>query len=176
MAQIKAQKTEPLLLNKTDLCRSLGISTQAFDKWTVPIHSKKGRECLYTMSDVVANRVGNERSKHESTADEPDKQNNIDYERYRLTKAQADGQELKNEKERKEVVDVDFNIFVLNRIAAQIAPVLDQIHIRMKRKFPDISDKLIEAMKAEVIKSQNTVSKLADTIGDLLDEYIGSAD
>ncbi|MCL1048927.1 terminase small subunit [Shewanella abyssi] len=176
MAQIKAQKTEPLLLNKTDLCRSLGISTQAFDKWTVPIHSKKGRECLYTMSDVVANRVGNERSKHESTADDPDKQNNIDYERYRLTKAQADGQELKNEKERKEVVDVDFNIFVLNRIAAQIAPVLDQIHIRMKRKFPDISDKLIEAMKAEVIKSQNTVSKLADTIGDLLDEYIGSAD
>lgn len=175
MAQIKAQKTEPLLLNKTDLCRSLGISTQAFDKWAVPIHSKKGRECLYTMSDVVANRVGNERGKHQLEDDEPDKPN-IDYERWRLTKGQADGQELKNEKDRKEVVDVGFNIFVLNRIAAQVAPVLDQIHIRMKRKFPDISDKLIEAMKTEVIKSQNTVSELAETIEDLLDEYIGSAD
>ncbi|SQH76948.1 Phage DNA packaging Nu1 [Shewanella benthica] len=177
MAQIKARKIEPLLLNKTDLCRSLGISTTAFDKWAVPVHSKKGRECLFAMSDVVANRVGNERSKQQVGGESVDPEKpNLDYERYRLTKAQADSQELKNEKDRKEVVDVGFSIFVLNRIAAQVAPVLDQIHIRMKRKFPDISDKLIEAMKAEVIKSQNTVSELAETIGDLLDEYIGSAD
>ncbi|GIU22208.1 terminase small subunit [Shewanella sp. MBTL60-007] len=177
MAQIKAQKTEPLLLNKTDLCRSLGISTTAFDKWAVPVHSKKGRECLYAMSDVVANRVGNERSKQQSASEDFDPEKpNLDYERYRLTKAQADGQELKNEQSRKEVVDVGFNIFVLNRISAQVAPVLDQIHIRMKRKFPDVSDKFLEALKGEVIKSQNTVSELAEMIEDLLDEYIGSAD
>ncbi|MEL4391288.1 terminase small subunit [Shewanella xiamenensis] len=177
MARIQPQETAPVLLNKTDLCKSLGISTQAFDKWDVPIHSKKGRECLYTMADVVANRVANERKKHLGKPDEddPDKPD-IDYERWRLTKAQADGQELKNEKERQEVVEVGFCTFVLNRISAQIAPVLDQTHIRMKRKYPDIPERYIDAFRAEMIKSQNTVAELAAGIEDLLDEYIGSTD
>ena len=177
MARIQTPDAEPVLLNKTDLCKSLGISTQAFDKWDVPIHSKKGRECLYTMADVVGNRVANERKKHISrpVEDEDDKPN-IDYERYRLTKAQADGQELKNEKDRKEVVEVAFCSFVLSRIAAQISPVLDQIHIRVKRKFPDMPERTVDAIRAEVIKSQNTAAELANGIEDLLDEYIGSTD
>lgn len=177
MARIQPQETAPVLLNKTDLCKSLGISTTAFDKWDVPVHSKKGRECLYTMADVVANRVANERKKHLSKPDEDDPEKpDLDYERWRLTKAQADGQEIKNEKERKEVVEVGFCIFVLNRIAAQIAPVLDQIHLQVKRKNPELPERTIQAIKAEVIKSQNTASKLAEGIEDLLDEYIGSTD
>jgi phage terminase Nu1 subunit (DNA packaging protein) len=177
MARIQPQETAPVLLNKTDLCKSLSISTQAFDKWDVPVHSKKGRECLYTMADVVGNRVANERKKHISKPDDedPDKPD-IDFERWRLTRAQADGQELKNEKDRKEVVEVLFATFVLNRIAAQIAPVLDQIHIRVKRKFPDIPERTIDAIKAEVIKSQNTAADLAEGIEGLLDEYIVRAD
>ncbi|MGI2021712.1 terminase small subunit [Shewanella glacialipiscicola] len=181
MARIQTPEIEAVLLNKTDLCKSLGISTQAFDKWDVPVHSKKGRECLYTMSDVVGNRVANERKKHllgkagKPDDDDPDKPN-IDFERWRLTRAQADGQELKNEKDRKEVVEVLFATFVLSRIAAQIAPVLDQTHIRMKRKFPETPERLIDAFRAEVIKSQNTIAELANGIEDLLDEYIGRAD
>ncbi|MGI2078472.1 terminase small subunit [Shewanella putrefaciens] len=177
MARIQPQETAPVLLNKTDLCKSLSISTQAFDKWDVPVHSKKGRECLYTMADVVGNRVANERKKHISKPDDEDPgKPDIDFERWRLTRAQADGQELKNEKDRKEVVEVLFATFVLNRIAAQIAPVLDQIHIRVKRKFPDIPERTIDAIKAEVIKSQNTAADLAEGIEGLLDEYIGRAD
>jgi phage terminase Nu1 subunit (DNA packaging protein) len=178
MARIPTPEAEPVLLNKTDLCKSLGISTQAFDKWDVPVTSKKGRECLYTMSDVVGNRVANERKKHLGKPDDDGGEDkpNIDFERWRLTRAQADGQELKNEKDRKEVVEVLFATFVLNRLAAQIAPVLDQIHIRVKRKFPDIPERTIDAIKAEVIKSQNTAADLAQGIEDLLDEYIGSTD
>ncbi|WP_350431731.1 terminase small subunit [Shewanella sp. H8] len=177
MARIPQQQIEPVLLNKTDLCKSLNISTTAFDKWDVPVHSKKGRECLYTMADVVGNRVANERKKHLGKPDEDESDKpNIDFERYRLTKAQADGQELKNEKDRKEVVEVGFCTFLLSRIAAQVAPVLDQIHIRVKRKFPDIPERTIEAIKAEVIKSQNTTAELASSIEDLLDEYISSTD
>jgi phage terminase Nu1 subunit (DNA packaging protein) len=177
MARIPTPEAEPVLLNKTDLCKSLGISTQAFDKWDVPTTSKKGRECLYTMSDVVGNRVANERKKHLSNpAPEDNDKPNIDYERWRLTKGQADGQELKNEKDRKEVVEVAFCSFLLSRIAAQISPVLDQIHIRVKRKFPDMPERTIDAIRAEVIKSQNTAAELANGIEDLLDEYISSTD
>tara|TARA_R110002050_G_scaffold45998_2_gene108433 strand:+ start:26849 stop:27382 length:534 start_codon:yes stop_codon:yes gene_type:complete len=177
MARIPTPEAEPVLLNKTDLCKSLGISTQAFDKWDVPFTNKKGRECLYTMADVVGNRVANERKKHLSNPapDDNDKPN-IDYERWRLTKGQADGQELKNEKDRKEVVEVAFCSFLLSRIAAQISPVLDQIHIRVKRKFPDMPERTIDAIRAEVIKSQNTAAELANGIEDLLDEYISSTD
>jgi phage terminase Nu1 subunit (DNA packaging protein) len=177
MARIQTPDAEPVLLNKTDLCKSLGISTQAFDKWDVPINSKKGRECLYTMSDVVGNRVANERKKHVSnpTPEDNDKPN-IEFERWRLIKAQAYGQELKNEKDGKEVVEVAFCSFVLSRIAAQISPVLDQIHIRVKRKFPDMPERTIDAIRAEVIKSQNTAAELANGIEDLLDEYIRSTD
>ncbi|MGI2108460.1 terminase small subunit [Shewanella frigidimarina] len=177
MARIPTPEAEPVLLNKTDLCKSLGISTQAFDKWDVPTTSKKGRECLYTMADVVGNRVANERKKHLSNpAPEDNDKPNIDYERWRLTKGQADGQELKNEKDRKEVVEVAFCSFLLSRIAAQISPVLDQIHIRVKRKFPDMPERTIDAIRAEVIKSQNTAAELANGIEDLLDEYISSTD
>ncbi|MEH6734046.1 MAG: terminase small subunit [Shewanella sp.] len=177
MARIPTPEAEPVLLNKTDLCKSLGISTQAFDKWDVPTTSKKGRECLYTMADVVGNRVANERKKHVSNpAPEDNDKPNIDYERWRLTKGQADGQELKNEKDRKEVVEVAFCSFLLSRIAAQISPVLDQIHIRVKRKFPDMPERTIDAIRAEVIKSQNTAAELANGIEDLLDEYISSTD
>jgi phage terminase Nu1 subunit (DNA packaging protein) len=177
MARIQTPDAEPVLLNKTDLCKSLGISTQAFDKWDVPITSKKGRECLYTMCDVVGNRVANERKKHVSnpTPEDNDKPN-IEFERWRLIKAQAYGQELKNEKDGKEVVEVTFCSFVLSRIAAQISPVLDQIHIRVKRKFPDMPERTIDAIRAEVIKSQNTAAELANGIEDLLDEYIRSTD
>jgi len=177
MARIQPSPPEPVLLSKTDLCKSLEISTQAFDKWDVPVHSKRGRVCLYKMADVVGNRVANERKKTITKPDEddPDKPD-IDFERWRLTRAQAIGQEIKNEKDLKEVVEVSFATFVLNRIAARIAPVLDQIHLQVKRKNPELPERTIAAIKAEVIKSQNTASELAQGIEDLLDEYIGSTD
>lgn len=177
MARITAKEVEPVLLNKSDLCKSLGISTTAFDKWAVPIHSKKGRERLYTVADVVANRVGNERKKQQSSLDDFDPEKpNIDYERYRLTKAQADGQELKNEKDRKEVVEVLFSTFFLSKIAAQIAPILDQIPLQIKRKFPDTPEKMIDSIKSEVITGQNLCADLAGEMEGLLDEYLASTD
>ncbi|MBO2556560.1 terminase small subunit [Shewanella algae] len=176
------RKTPPkapdvVLLNKRDLCSSLGISTQAFDKWGVNFREKRGRECLYSVADVVANRVGHAERKVAAINpdDDPDKPN-IDYERYRLTKAQADGQELKNEKERKEVVETAFATFVLGRTAAQMASILDQIPLRIKRKFPDLPPARIDAIKAEIIKAQNIAAEVGGQLEDWLNEYLASAD
>ncbi|WP_345848169.1 terminase small subunit [Shewanella algae] len=176
------RKTPPkapdvVLLNKRDLCSSLGISTQAFDKWGVNFREKRGRECLYSVADVVANRVGHAERKAAAINpdNDPDKPN-IDFERYRLTKAQADGQELKNEKERKEVVETAFATFVLGRTAAQMASILDQIPLRIKRKFPDLPPARIDAIKAEIIKAQNIAAELGGQLEDWLNEYLASAD
>ncbi|MBO2550990.1 terminase small subunit [Shewanella algae] len=177
MARIKPQEDAAVLLNKTDLCKSLGISTTAFDKWGVPVTKKHGRQSLYSVADVVANRVGHAERKAVAINpdDDPDKPN-IDYERYRLTKAQADGQELKNEKERKEVVETAFATFVLGRTAAQMASILDQIPLRIKRKFPDLPPARIDAIKAEIIKAQNIAAEVGGQLEDWLNEYLASAD
>ncbi|MCH1926877.1 terminase small subunit [Shewanella sp. C32] len=171
MPAIKPQEHEPVLLNKTDLCRSLNISTQAFDKWGVPHAKKVGRQVFYSVADVVANRVGNERSKAALPEDEDPNKPNLEWERYRLTKAQADGQELKNEKDRKEVVEVAFCTYVLNKIAVQIGPILDQAPLNVKRHHPEIEEQQLETMRAEIIKAQNIASKLGDAIEGMLDDY-----
>jgi len=46
-------------LNKTNMALSLGISTQAFDKWKVKPVAKIGRETFFTVRSVVENRVDN---------------------------------------------------------------------------------------------------------------------
>ncbi|WP_244587338.1 terminase small subunit, partial [Escherichia coli] len=47
--------------------------------------------------------------------------------RHRLTRAQADAQELKNARDSAEVVETAFCTFVLSRIAGEIASILDGI-------------------------------------------------
>ncbi|GAB1141655.1 terminase small subunit [Shewanella algae] len=177
MARIKPQEDAAVLLNKTDLCKSLGISTTAFDKWGVPVTKKHGRQSLYSVADVVANRVGHAERKFAASVPEDDPEKpNLDFERWRLTKAQADGQELKNEKERKEVVETAFATFVLGRTAAQMASILDQIPLRIKRKFPDLPPARIDAIKAEIIKAQNIAAEVGGQLEDWLNEYLASAD
>ncbi|WP_252727300.1 terminase small subunit [Shewanella algae] len=166
-----------MLLNKRDLCSSLGISTQAFDKWGVNFREKRGRECLYSVADVVANRVGHAERKFAASVPEDDPEKpNLDFERWRLTKAQADGQELKNDKDRKLVVEVGFATFLLNKIAVQIGPILDQAPLNVKRQHPDTDEHQLETMRAEIIKAGNIASGIGERIEDYLDEYLRSTD
>lgn len=174
MTKMVAESPEPVLLNKSDMCRSLGISTQAFDKWEVPVHSKKGREAFFTVADVVQNRMANMQRRMQPEPD--DGAPNIDFERYRLTKAQADAQELKNEKDRKTVVETAFAAFALVKLAAQIGSILDQVPLTIKRKFPELEQRTIEAIKAEIIKAQNLACEVGDNLPDMLDDYLQSTD
>jgi len=52
------------LLNKKNMAESLGISTQAFDKWGVKPHKKVGRQTFFRVQDVVENRIENELKKN----------------------------------------------------------------------------------------------------------------
>lgn len=177
MARIKPQEDAAVLLNKTDLCKSLGISTTAFDKWGVPVTKKHGRQSLYSVADVVANRVGHAERKFSASVPEDDPEKpNLDFERWRLTKAQADGQELKNDKDRKLVVEVGFATFLLNKIAVQIGPILDQAPLTVKRQHPDTDEHQLETMRAEIIKAGNIASGIGERIEDYLDEYLRSTD
>lgn len=51
-------------LNKTQMSKALGISTQAFDKWGVDPVGKAGRETFFLVANVVDNRLEYHNQKH----------------------------------------------------------------------------------------------------------------
>ena len=120
----------------------------------------------------MSNRIENELAKQQPQDDEEVDPSKLEYQRYRLTKEQADSQELKNQKDRAEVVETSFSTFTLSRIAAQIGSILDSVPLNMRRKFPELETKHIEHLKREIVKAQNIAAGLDDMIPELLDEYL----
>lgn len=157
-------------LNKRDMAASLGISVQAFDKWGVTPTERRGREVLYDVRTVLENRLEHQSQKQQAAEDDPAV--NIDFERWRLTKAQADAQELKNAKDMAEVVETAFCVFVLSRVAAEIAGILDGIPLSMQRRFPELENRHIEFLKRDVVKAMNKAAATGELVPELLNEYI----
>lgn len=175
MSAIKtATQVEPHWLNKSTMADSLGISVQAFDRWGVKPVAKVGRSVYFTVADVLYNRKQNEVEKHQPLPQElPDpEQGSLDFERYRLTKAQADAQELKNQIARQEVVSVEFATFALSKLAAEGTGILDSLPLNIYRKHPELTKIQQENIKRELAKAMNAMSRLDESLDKVLDDYI----
>lgn len=172
---------EPHWLNKARMAASLGISVQAFDKWGVKPVAKIGRETFYDVRSVLDNRL-----KHQGAKDQPVDDNGepidplIEYklqqERLRLTKAQADGQELRNRVKERLLVPTDFCTFAITRLCSMLGSALDTIHVKVKRKQPDIDVRFLEAIEREVAVTRNEAADLADKLPELLNEFFAALD
>lgn len=119
-------------VNKKQLADIFGASIRTIQNWQeqgMPVlrGGGKGNEVLYDSAAVIkwyAKRdaeIENEKLRREveelRQASEADLQpGTIEYERHRLTRAQADAQELKNARDSAEVVETAFCTFVLSRI------------------------------------------------------------
>lgn len=97
-------------------------------------------------------------------------------ERLRLTAAQAEGQELKNEITKRKSVPVEFATFVLARIAAEIASGLDTLPLTLKRRHPDLEVRHIESVQRELAKVRNRSATLDKRLPELMDEYLDASD
>jgi phage terminase Nu1 subunit (DNA packaging protein) len=172
---------EPHWLNKARMAASLDISVQAFDKWGVKPVAKIGRETFYDVRSVLDNRL-----KHQGTKDQPvdDDGNPLDplieykqaQQKLRLTTEQADAQAMRNQVKAKKLVPVDFNIFALGKIFAAMGSALDTVHVKVKRKCPDIEVRHVDAVQHVVAVTRNELVKLADKIPEYLDEFVQSVD
>lgn len=131
----------------------------------------KGNEVLYDSAAVIrwyAERdaeIENEKLRREveelRQASETDLQpGTIEYERHRLTRAQADAQELKNARDSAEVVETAFCTFVLSRIAGEIASILDGIPLSVQRRFPELENRHVDFLKRDIIKAMNKAAAL----------------
>ncbi|WP_234262269.1 terminase small subunit [Klebsiella aerogenes] len=177
-------------LNKKDLADMFGVDVRTITVWQsqgLPVDSGggKGVEVFYESAAAIkwfCERecdLENEKLRREveelRVASESDLQpGTIDYERYRLTKEQADAQELKNMKDKCLVVDTAFCTFALSRLANDIASVLDGIPLAMQRRYPDMDKPQLDYLKTQVAKAMNLAVRTSEKIPEMLDEYIDS--
>lgn len=164
-------------LNKSEMAASLGISVQAFDKWGVEPVERIGREAFYDCRSVVSNRLSRAEEKHQPDDDfDADTAKRLEQERLRLTAAQAEGQELKNDITKRKSVPTEFATFVLSRLAAEIGSLLDTLPLTLKRRHPDLEVRHIESVQRELAKARNRAATLDDRLPGLLNEYLDTAD
>lgn len=95
----------------------------------------------------------------------------IDYERYRLTRAQADAQELKNLLVDSTLIESEACAFVLAKIAGNISTVLSSFPLSLQRQFPELTPKHIDYMKMLLAEGSNACVDFVDSLPDLLNEY-----
>lgn len=158
-------------LNQRQMAESLGIQPRTFANWRVPAAGQEGRHKLYSVADVLANRLARQARQAREQIDrlearvaelETDEDGKTHAEilaeqhreRTRLLREQADAQALKNEIQRHEVAPFGFLTFLLGRLANQIAGVLDGLPA--------------EAMRAGKLTAQQVdkLRGLTATVGD----------
>lgn len=177
------RKSEPTKqrgwLNKSEMAASLGISAQAFDKWGIHPVERIGREAFYDCRTVLDFKLAQAEAKHQPAAGEveidPLAEMKLTQERLRLTSAQAEGQELKNDITRRRSVPTEFATFVLSRLAAEVGSILDTLPLTLKRRHPDLEVRHIDSIQRELAKARNRAATLDDRLPGMLDEYLDTS-
>ncbi len=168
-------------LNKSEMASSLGISPQAFEKWGVTPVARMGREAFYTVQNVVENRVDHAQRKQQPGGDGPEgldpwAEQKLVQERLRLTIAQADAQEKKNQVADKLLVPVSFSTFALEKISSKIGSKLETVGKTVSRRHPEIDPRILETMEREIALARNIAAQFGDELPGFLDEYLATMD
>lgn len=161
-------------LNQGQLLKSLGVSLSAFQRWGVRPVAKIGRSAYYTVRDVLDNRLAHQANERQREID-PELEE-MEYERLRLTRAQADGQEIKNDIARGKIAPIEIIRVVLSRIAGEAAGELDGIPLDIKRKNPELDNRIIEDIKRHCVKAQNAIARSDEVLDEVLDDYISESE
>ena len=169
------EEKNPEWLNKNETAASLGISTQAFSQWGVRPVAKIGRESFYTMRDVLDNRLNHQAENLKQAYADPDA-SGLEHERLRLTRAQAENMEIKNEIAKGRTAPIEIIQVVLSRISGEAAGELDSIPLNIKRKHPSLDNQIIEDIKRHCVKGQNAIARCDDVLEAVLDDYIADAE
>ncbi len=119
------EKNQAFIFNRKDTAKIFGISTESLSKWVhkgCPVEGKKGRELQLYLPDVVAWRLDRVTDNVEAL--------DLQKERARLAKEQADKTAMENEERRGNLVDV-----------TKIAPLWANLAASIKTKFLSIPTK-----------------------------------
>lgn len=179
-------------VNKKALADIFGVSVRTIQNWQeqgMPVArgGGKGNEVLYDTVAAIAwyterdiaietEKLKRELEELRTVSEGEPEPGTIDYERYRLIKAQATGQELKNARDSREVVDTAFCTFAMSKIAGEIASVLDAMPLAIQRRYPGMDERHTEFLKAEIARTMNVAAGVGRKLPEYLDEYLRLTD
>lgn len=166
------KNSKPYLLNQTQAAEFLGITRQTLMEKGFTA-KKRGRAVFYDSRDLLVWAIDRATKKLKKQIPPMAGVSTIETERLRLTSAQVDAQELKNEIARAEVVPVDFATFTLSRVANEAAGILDSLPLHIKRRHPEAGDKVLQTIRWELSKSMNALAGINETaLPGIIDEYL----
>ena len=156
-------------LTQADMAASCRKSLSAFQKWNIEPVEKIGRNVFYMAADVLENRLNDFESRLQKHAplDAAELIQAEREEKLLLTKAQREGQELKNSQLRKELAPVSVIEWVIGKTGGQISAILDALPLQIKKRCPKLTASGIEVIRREIVKAQNAAAAM--TLD--LDEY-----
>lgn len=176
-------------VNKKQLADIFGASIRTIQNWQeqgMPVlrGGGKGNEVLYDSAAVIkwyAERdaeIENEKLRRDveelRLASEADLHpGTLEFERHRLTRAQATAQELKNARQTGGVIDTGFCMYALSKLAQQISSIMDSLPLTMQRQFPVMTPAMIEGLRKETARACNACAKTADNLPRILEDYLG---
>ncbi|EFA4059220.1 terminase small subunit [Escherichia coli] len=175
-------------VNKKRLAEIFGVDPRTIERWQMQglphvSGGGKGMEVTFDSAQVIEwyvqreKEIENEKLRSElddlRAVGESDLQpGTTEYERYRLTKAQADGQELKNARETGEVIDTGFCMYALSKLAQQISTIMNSLPLTMQRQFPAMTPAMIDGLRRETARACNSCAKTADNLPRILGDYL----
>ncbi|EEZ3946268.1 terminase small subunit [Escherichia coli] len=175
-------------VNKKRLAEIFGVDPRTIERWQMQglphvSGGGKGMEVTFDSAQVIEwyvqreKEIENEKLRSElddlRAVGESDLQpGTTEYERYRLTKAQADGQELKNARETGEVIDTGFCMYALSKLAQQISTIMNSLPLTMQRQFPAMTPAMIDGLRRETARACNACAKTADNLPRILGDYL----
>ncbi len=98
----------------------------------------------------------------------------LEAEKLRLTRAQAESQELKNEVARGELAPIELIERVLTAAASEAAGILDSLPLTIKRKHPQLDSQIIESIKRQTVKAMNAIAASEPNLDVVFAEYVRS--
>ena len=161
-------KPYPHWLNQQQMAKSVGVTVSAFARWEVEPVARIGKQVYYDVGSVLANRL--------EKADLSGSNGDIEAERLRLTSAQAEGQEIKNDLSKGKTAPMEIITLSLSTVAGATSGILDSLPLDIKRKFPELNTQMIEAIRTQCVKAQNGISRLDEVVIDKLRDYLEQQD
>ena len=159
------EKPYPHWLSQKDMAESLGITANAFARWKVQPVARIGKHAYYDVRSVLDNRLIHAECNSATAGD-------MEAERLRLTSAQAEGQELKNELAKGKTAPMEIITLSLSTVAGAASGILDSLPLNIKRQYPELTAQMIEAIKRQCVKAQNEISRLDEVVVDKLRDYL----
>lgn len=156
-------------LTQVQMAESLGITVNAFARWKVQPVARIGKHVYYDARSVIENRLSHADGNGPLHGD-------MEAERLRLTRAQADGQEIKNDNARVKTAEAEIISLVLSTVSGEASEILNVLPLDIRRRHPQLSNPVLESIKRHVAKSQAAIARAPETLENVLDEYLNQLD